>query len=708
MKKLLYSSLAIAAMAVSCQEAELENNGAANNGEVFRISAALPETKTTLNPDDYTVAWESSDELTVIVNSNTAYKFTNAGGDNFEATGVELVEPSNVFHALYPYNERITGFNENGRTNTFVPIPVEYNIAQVQSKAGDVSHIKGTMWGIDDAAISETPKISMMQLTSLFKIIVNNPGDSPINIQSISFSTDVDDAILCGTFYIYEDGTLESSGPGYVSNSTTLTVTDGTIAANGAAEFWLATTPFTVPEGNKVIVTLLADEGEVTVERTAPAEGWNFEAGKVNIMEDVVFEGAETVDYLTVTEALSATGKVNVEGVVMAKNARSYILADETSYVLAYKNALPDEVNVGDRVRISGEMSEFNGMAQITSPMLVSTVSSSDVTYPDPVVLDADAADALVASPEQKYIQFTGMLNISGSYYNVTIDGASSVGSISYPADDLSEYDGKAVTITGYFNGVSGGRYLNIFYTEIEEAPYCTVSPATLSVDAEAGTATFNISSNESWTISTSNENYKLSETSGEGNAEITVTYPANETDEAITVTFTVKSESGEKTVTLEQLAVGEAVLEIVLNTDEQPCADFPNSSKGETTTKTYTINGYEWTFSPSSGEKFSWYDTGYILWGKQGGYILLPSVPDKHLSKVTILTGKGASTKVIVGVYSEDGSAPVSGGEGITLNAQNSEFSWNLTNTEDGAKYQLRVCSNHNAQLQKLTLEYR
>ena len=182
MKKLLYSSLAIAAMAVSCQEAELENNGAANNGEVFRISAALPETKTTLDPNDYTVAWESSDELTVIVNSNTAYKFTNAGGDNFEAAGVEL-EPTNVFHALYPYNDKISGF-ENGKTNTFVPIPVEYNIAQVQSKAGDVSHIKGTMWGIGDATISETPKIRMMQLTTLFKIIVNNPSDSPINIQS--------------------------------------------------------------------------------------------------------------------------------------------------------------------------------------------------------------------------------------------------------------------------------------------------------------------------------------------------------------------------------------------------------------------------------------------------------------------------------------------------------------------------------------------
>ena len=596
MKKLLYSSLAIAAMAVSCQEAELENNGVANNGEVFRISAALPETKTTLNPEDYTVAWESSDELTVIVNSNKAYKFTNAGGDNFEAAGVEL-EPTNVFHALYPYNDKISGF-ENGKTNTFVPIPVEYNIAQVQSKAGDVSHIKGTMWGIGDATISETPKIRMMQLTTLFKIIVNNPVDSPINIQSISFSTDVDDAILCGTFYIHEDGTLESSGPGYVSNSTTLTVTDGTIAANGAAEFWLATTPFTVPEGNKVIVTLLADEGEVTVERTAPAEGWNFGAGKVNIMEDVVFDGAEAVDYMTVTEALSATGKVNVEGIVMAKNAKSYILADETSYVLAYKNASPDEVNVGDRVRISGEMSEFNDMAQITSPIVVSTVSHSEVSYPEPEILGADAADALVASPEQKYIQFTGMLNISGLYYNVTIDGASSVGSISYPADDLSEYDGKAVTITGYFNGVSGGRYLNILYTEIEEAPYCTVSPATLSVGAEAGTTTFNISSNESWTISTSNENYKLSETSGNGDAEITVTYPANETDEAITVTFTVTSDSGKKTVTLtHRTAISEPnelfISEYIEGSSSEKYIEIYNPTNNEINLDSYSVECY-------------------------------------------------------------------------------------------------------------------
>ena len=139
-----------------------------------------------------------------------------------------------------------------------------------------------------------------------------------------------------------------------------------------------------------------------------------------------------------------------------------------------------------------------------------------------------------------------------------------------------------------------------------------------------------------------------------------------------------------------------------------KPCDNFPEGSTGETTTQTYTIDDYEWTFSPSSGDKFSWYsDQKYILWGKKDAYILLPAVADKHLTSVTILTGKNASTSVKVGVYAEDGSAAVGGGTEFVLNAKNTEFSWTLTGTENNTHYQLRVCSAHNAQLQKLTLVY-
>ncbi len=84
-----------------------------------------------------------------------------------------------------------------------------------------------------------------------------------------------------------------------------------------------------------------------------------------------------------------------------------------------------------------------------------------------------------------------------------------------------------------------------------------------------------------------------------------------------------------------------------------------------------------------------------------------MPAVDGKKLSKVTILTGKNASTSVKVGVYNAEGTTEVTGGSAITLSAKNAEFSWTLTDTEVGAQYQLRVTSAHNAQLQKLTLIY-
>ena len=158
----------------------------------------------------------------------------------------------------------------------------------------------------------------------------------------------------------------------------------------------------------------------------------------------------------------------------------------------------------------------------------------------------------------------------------------------------------------------------------------------------------------------------------------------------------------------MEKAAASSEPVTIVLSAATRPCADFPNTSAGVKTKTTYTIGGYQWTFSPSSGNKFSWYDDqDYILWGKQGGYILMPAVEGKKLTKVTILTGKGASTKVNMGVYNEAGTSAVSGGTAKTLSAQNSEFSWTLTGTANNTKYQLRVTSEHNAQLQKLTLVY-
>lgn len=239
--------------------------------------------------------------------------------------------------------------------------------------------------------------------------------------------------------------------------------------------------------------------------------------------------------------------------------------------------------------------------------------------------------------------------------------------------------------------------------------PIFTVTPVSKSIASDVTEVAINIESNQGWTIAPG-EGVVLDVTSGENNATVTMTIPVNESEEAKEYTATVSSE-GFEPVVVKVTQAGKAPLSsttIVLSAASRPCDDFPNTSTGVTTTTSYIIDGNEWTFSPSAGNKFSWYaDAKYILWGKSGAYILMPSVEGKKLTKVTILTGKNASTKVYVGVYDETGSSVVKGGDAINLNATDTEFSWSLSETEVGKRYQLRVTSAHNAQLQTLTLVY-
>ena len=82
----------------------------------------------------------------------------------------------------------------------------------------------------------------------------------------------------------------------------------------------------------------------------------------------------------------------------------------------------------------------------------------------------------MLAASVAEYIQFTGVLKVSGNYFNVEIDGADPAakqGSVVNPVDALGakDFDGKKVTVTGFFNGLSGGsKYLNVIATKIEEA----------------------------------------------------------------------------------------------------------------------------------------------------------------------------------------------------------------------------------------------
>lgn len=162
-----------------------------------------------------------------------------------------------------------------------------------------------------------------------------------------------------------------------------------------------------------------------------------------------------------------------MDGTIIGVNAQSFLVADNTGAILVYfgKNWTPD-VEVGSKVTVTGTTSTYGGAVQFGNASTYTVNGTETVTHPTAKELTAAELDAYsTASPvNPDYIKIKGVLTISGSYYNIAIEGASIIGSITYPIDDLSALNGKTVEVVGYVTGVTGnGSYLNMMTISVTE-----------------------------------------------------------------------------------------------------------------------------------------------------------------------------------------------------------------------------------------------
>ena len=167
----------------------------------------------------------------------------------------------------------------------------------------------------------------------------------------------------------------------------------------------------------------------------------------------------------TVAEVVAAGVQDNAStsGTVVGTYSRGFLISDGTAYILVYLGS-DSGLAVGDVVTVSGSTSEYGGLLQFGSGSTFEKTGTAEFTQPEPEVLDGAALDAYLAAPVIKYVQYTGTLNISGYYYNVTVDGAATaVGSIQYAPEGLvdANLNGKKIVVTGYSIGFSGGKYVN-------------------------------------------------------------------------------------------------------------------------------------------------------------------------------------------------------------------------------------------------------
>ena len=160
-----------------------------------------------------------------------------------------------------------------------------------------------------------------------------------------------------------------------------------------------------------------------------------------------------------VQEPKSATG------VVVAVSAQGFLVQTESGLQYVFDSEIKPTVKVGDNVTVEGVKDEHNGIEQIIKYTVKTNSEGNAVTHPEPT--EITAANIAEYNTNLGYVKTSGILTVSGNYYNLNIEGASLKGSLSYPVNVDASFKDKKVDVTGYFVGVSASSYFNILITDI-------------------------------------------------------------------------------------------------------------------------------------------------------------------------------------------------------------------------------------------------
>lgn len=189
--------------------------------------------------------------------------------------------------------------------------------------------------------------------------------------------------------------------------------------------------------------------------------------------------------------ALSSGIEAETEGVVVGTYNRGFVIMDETGYLLAYNAAYTEPgVELNSKVKVAGTTAVYGELPQLSIASVTTLETGLTVAEPNWLEVNKDNIENLDLTKCQP-IKMTGILSISGYYYNLSIDGTTVQGSISYPLESLGLADlaGHEITVYGYFAGGNSSKYRNIMVVKVtdngqSETP---VSKIAEIIDAEKG-----------------------------------------------------------------------------------------------------------------------------------------------------------------------------------------------------------------------------
>lgn len=167
---------------------------------------------------------------------------------------------------------------------------------------------------------------------------------------------------------------------------------------------------------------------------------------------------------------------VRARGFVFGSHQRGFILNVGNEYrngVLVFTYSQPIEYTpvLGNIIEIVAEKTTYNGIPELQYVQSCTIIDATEADYGygsyynlsnNPTLFDNIQID------RSDYVVFIGTLEQNGNYWNVKVDGATRVGSINYPLEDLTPYVGKRIYVGGWYCGISGnGKYFNVMMREI-------------------------------------------------------------------------------------------------------------------------------------------------------------------------------------------------------------------------------------------------
>ena len=235
---------------------------------------------------------------------------------------------------------------------------------------------------------------------------------------------------------------------------------------------WIKLTDIAAGEKGAAVYSFAYEANTTTAARTATIQFKATNSSKsVTVSQPGVPPTGQSVTDIVALPDNS--GVETLESQVVAKTTKGFVISDGTTAIYAYDNGA-NAVEIGDKVKVFATKTTYNGVPELATITAIEKTGTGAVNHPTVKDITATALD--YAATVAEYIQFTGTLKKSGNYYNVEIDGvdpATKQGSIVYPVDalDAASFDGQAITVTGYFNGISGGgKYINVIATKIAGA----------------------------------------------------------------------------------------------------------------------------------------------------------------------------------------------------------------------------------------------